>query len=50
MGNSPTFPAIAAGRWAARAWKLAPISYVVTGTLAFSVSVGGRLTSPPVQA
>lgn len=50
MGDGPTLPAIAAGRGAAGARELAPISYIVARTLAFSVSVGGRFTSPPVQA
>lgn len=39
MGNGPAFTTITARRWATWARVLAPVAYVVTGTLALSISI-----------
>lgn len=44
MGNRAAFTSITAWRRAARTRVLAPVAYVITGTLAFSISIRGGFT------
>lgn len=50
VGNGSAFATISAGGRAAGAWVLAPIAYVVTGTLALSISIRGGFTPSSIQA